>query len=132
MEDIGAEIAKYLSERGWQKERPVDIAKSICIEAAELLELFQWTNDELEEVKKNKEMVNEIQKELADVFIYAFVMSVLLEFNIKDIIKRKIAYIKKKYPAKLMKENPNRNFGSLYYQLKTERRYKLMRRNSTI
>lgn len=36
-------IREYLAERGWDQLRPSDLAKSISIEAAELLELFQWT-----------------------------------------------------------------------------------------
>lgn len=47
-------IREYLVERGWDQLRPGDLAKSISIEAAELLELFQWTNPSLEEVKADQ------------------------------------------------------------------------------
>ena len=60
-------VRKYLEERDWDKLRPADLAKSISIEAAELLELFQWTNQSLAEVKKDKEKLEKIKHELADV-----------------------------------------------------------------
>ncbi len=81
MKNLENKIYKYLKERGWDNLRPSDIAKSIMIEGAELLELFQWENLSLEEVKKNKGKMEEIKNELADVFIYAIEMSVFLEFD---------------------------------------------------
>ena len=44
MDDISKEIEEYLVERGWDTLDPADLAKSIMIEGAELLELFQWKN----------------------------------------------------------------------------------------
>lgn len=103
MKEIEKEIYKYLEERGWDNLRPSDMAKSIIIEGAELLELFQWENLSLQEIKQNKEKLKEIEKELADVFIYAFDMSVLLGFDTKKIIREKLARAAKKYPVKLMR-----------------------------
>ena len=112
MKDVEQAILTYLTERGWDKLRPSDISKSISIEAAELLELFQWTNQSLEEVKQNAEQLEKIKKELADVLIYALDMSVLLGFDTKQIILDKLAYVQKKFPADLMKQRAKEGSGS--------------------
>ena len=68
--------------------------------------------------------MEEIKKELADVFIYGLNMSVLLGLDTKKIIIEKINYINKKYPASLVKKDNTDNFGFLNnsYYLKIKRR----------
>jgi len=126
MKDLEKDIYKYLREREWHKLRPADLAKSIMIEGAELLELFQWENLSLEEVKQNPEKVEEIRKELADVLIYALEMSVLLKLDTTDIVNKKLDYIGKKYPAELMRKNAKKGSGSgedsEYWRIKKEHR----------
>ena len=126
MKNLEKKIYKHLKDRGWDDQVPVDVAKSIMIEGAELLELFQWENLSLEEVKKNKEQVEEIKGELADVFIYALEMSVLLGLDTEKIILKKLAHVQKKYPAKLMRANKDREPGteSAYWKIKKEYRKK--------
>jgi hypothetical protein len=51
MKNIESAIHKFLVERGWDKLRPSDLAKSISIEAAELLEIFQWVSMDIEKTK---------------------------------------------------------------------------------
>jgi NTP pyrophosphatase (non-canonical NTP hydrolase) len=95
------------------------------IEGAELLELFQWENLSLEEIKKDKEKLEEIKKELADVIIYAIEMSVLLDFDTRKIIHKKLTHVQKKYPAKLMrgtKKEPGTE--GVYWRIKKEYRKK--------
>jgi NTP pyrophosphatase (non-canonical NTP hydrolase) len=104
MQNLVAEIKRYLDERGWNRLKPGDIAKSITIEAAELLELFQWSNPDLKTVEQNSELMNDLKKEVADIMIYAMELGVLLNFDIEQAIREKLAYIKKKYPAELMKK----------------------------
>ena len=124
MKDLETRIYKHLKERGWDKLKPVDVAKSIMIEGAELLELFQWENLSLEEIKKDKNKLEEIKKELADVLIYAMEMSVLLNFNSEKIIRSKLAHVAKKYPAKIMRANKTKEPGkeSEYWRIKKEYR----------
>ena len=97
-------IKKHLEDRGWDKLRPADIAKSIMIEGAELLELFQWENAPLDEMRTRTDALTEIKKELADVLIYCIEMSVLLQFDTEKIIRDKLALAQLKYPAALMKK----------------------------
>lgn len=129
MKDLEKKIYKHLKERNWHRLRPADIAKSIMIEGAELLELFQWENLELEEMKKDKEKIEEIKKELADVMIYALEMSVLLGFDTEKIIRKKLAYAAKKYPAKLMRERKTEaGTESEYWKIKKAHREKIVKK----
>ena len=112
MQALEKRIIKHLKERGWDNLRPSDIAKSIMIEGAELLELFQWENHELKNVRKNREKVEAVKKELADVLIYAIEMAVLLDLDTADIINKKLDHVSEKYPAKLMRKNAKKGSGS--------------------
>lgn len=112
MKDIETEIYNHLVERGWDKLRPSDLAKSISIEAAELLEIFQWTSVDIKETKQNLEVMEKIKEELADVFIYAFEMATLLGIDSESIIKKKLEKVRKKYPAELMRKNAKDDSGS--------------------
>lgn len=98
------------------------------IEGAELLELFQWENRELEDIKTDFEKIEGIKKELADVLIYAIEMSVLLGLDTTDIINKKLDHAAKKYPAELMKKNAQKGSGSgadsEYWRIKKEYRAK--------
>jgi NTP pyrophosphatase (non-canonical NTP hydrolase) len=119
MQDLATEIKHYLDERGWNQLKPGDIAKSITIEAAELLELFQWSNPDLETVQQDAQLMSELKKEVADVMIYAMELGVLLNFNIEEAIREKLEHIKKKYPAEVMKQDDKASGShSAYLQIK--------------
>lgn len=96
------------------------------IEGAELLELFQWENLELDQVKKDCTKIKEIEKELADVLIYAFEMSVLLGLDTEHIMRKKLLRVAKKYPARIMLKNAIKGSGSgadaAYWRIKKEHR----------
>lgn len=112
MKNIESEIKKFLVEHGWDKLRPSDLAKSISIEAAELLEIFQWTSIGIEETKCDAQKMEDIKKELADVFIYATEMAVLLNLDVEKIVMAKLEQVKRKYPAEFMRENAKEGSGS--------------------
>lgn len=95
MEELMKEIKQFNEERDWgQFHSPENLAKSISIEAGELLECFQWNND------YDKE---EVCEELADVFTYCIQMAMKLDVNPKDIILKKLEKTKKKYPVEKAK-----------------------------
>ncbi len=110
MKDIEPKIKKYLESRGWNNALPGDIAKSISIEAAELLEHFQWRNPTSSEVKKDKVKLEDIKKELADILIYCIDLAIILGLDTKKIIMSKLAYNQKKFPAKKVKGNSKNYF----------------------
>lgn len=92
------EILKFRNERDWgQFHKPKDLALSLILEAAELLEHFQWKNDEevKEYLKTNK---SEVAEELADIFYWILLMANDLEINIKDSLLEKLDENRKKYP----------------------------------
>ena len=127
MKKYEKEIKKHLKERGWDNLRPADLAKSISIEAGELLELFQWTNQSLKDVKKDKVKVEIIKKELADVLNYCFDLSVLMDFDTEKILRDKLKKVKKKYPVHLFKnrkKNVDAGSEEIYWKIKKEHRMK--------
>ncbi|HET8574785.1 MAG TPA: MazG-like family protein, partial [Candidatus Paceibacterota bacterium] len=91
-------------------------------------EIFQWTSLSLKETKANEKVMAELKKELADVFIYALDMSVLLGMDTEEIILEKLASIKEKYPAEAMRKNAKAGSGSgeddEYWRIKNEYRKK--------
>lgn len=103
MKSIQTQITQHLKERGWDKLRPSDIAKSICIEAAELLEVFQWENDDAAATKTDTEKMAKIKEEAADVFIYLFDLAALLDLDTRAMILDKLSQVNQKYPAAAMK-----------------------------
>ncbi len=95
VEKVQREIEKFNKERDWdQFHSPENLAKSIAIEAGELLECFQWDNN------YNKENVCD---ELADVFNYCFQLASKLNVNPEEIILNKLEKTRKKYPVEKAK-----------------------------
>lgn len=93
MKRITKEIIKFRNERGWENsDNPENLAKSIIIEAAELLENYQWgaNHADLENVKE----------EIADVVIYSIAMAYDLGFDMEKIILEKLEKNAIKYPRK--------------------------------
>ena len=92
MKQATEEIIKFNKERDWdQFHTPANLAKSISIEANELLECFQWSDTDY-----NKEHVCE---ELADVVNYCIVMADKLDVDLEEIVLKKLEQNKKKYPV---------------------------------
>ena len=97
MDEIFEEIIKFQHERDWKKfHTSENLAKSISIEAAELLEHFQWGNDY---------DVTEVSEELADVLIYCMYMADSLDLDVKEIIFNKLEKNAIKYPVEKSKGN---------------------------
>lgn len=91
MEELMQEIKQFNKERDWdQFHSPANLAKSISIEAGELLECFQWNNN------YDKE---EVCEELADVFTYCLQMAMKLGVDPEEIILKKLDKTRKKYPV---------------------------------
>ncbi|QXE01535.1 nucleotide pyrophosphohydrolase [Terribacillus sp. DMT04] len=90
------EINKFRDERDWrQYHNPKDLAISISIEAAELLEDFQWINSG-EALMRNSENIRE---EIADVLIYSLMLCSDLGLDVKKIVEEKIVKNERKYPV---------------------------------
>ena len=93
---IQSKITSFRDARNWKQfHNPKDLAISISLEAAELLEIFQWSgNDTSASGKEDK-----IKEELADVMIYCGLLADNMGFDIGEIISEKIDANDRKYPV---------------------------------
>ena len=106
-------INKFRDDRNWRQfHKEKDLAISISLEANELLEIFQWKTSE-EAVANDLEHIKE---ELADVFIYGFMLADNLNLDIEKIISDKIKLNEKKYPVQESFSNKEK-----YTELKKEK-----------
>ena len=103
MKNVLEKIRKFRDDRDWmQFHDPKNMAISIMIEAAELLEHFQWKNKE--EVEKHlKENREEVVDEIADIAIYLFEMVDILGIDLNEAINYKLDKNAKKYPVEKSK-----------------------------
>ncbi|MEM7825815.1 MAG: nucleotide pyrophosphohydrolase [Candidatus Aenigmatarchaeota archaeon] len=103
IEELTKRIVEFREKRDWKKFHSFkDLAMSISVEAAELLEIFLWKRgNELENVVKKKE--KEIKEELADIFTGAFLLAHDLGYDVYKIVKDKIEKNEKKYPVEKFK-----------------------------
>ena len=88
-------VVRFREERDWGKHHtPKNLAMSIAIEAAELMELFQWD----EYTKRNQE---KIADELADILIYCFNFADTCDIDIATAFRAKLTKAGQKYPTEL-------------------------------
>lgn len=99
--ELIANIRDFLRDRDWEKfHNPKDLAESICVESAELLQLFQWMKPkESEQFKDKPAKMRQIKEELADVVIYCLSMASTLDIDLTIAILQKIEQNKEKYPV---------------------------------
>ena len=94
-------IIKFTVDRDWdQFHSPANLAKSISIEANELLECFQWDEENYD--------VNEVKEELADVIVYCVDMLNKLNLDADEIVNAKMEKNEQKYPVDKAKGRANK------------------------
>ena len=92
LEQVMQRIDKFNKDRDWDKfHSPANLSKSISIEANELLECFQWNDNEYD--------VEQVKEELADVMNYCLQLAQVLNVDVIDIINAKMDKTEKKYPV---------------------------------
>ena len=95
MKELETKIVKFAEDRDWlQFNTPENLAKSISIEAGELLECFQWTD------KYDKD---ELKYEIADVMNYCILLCHQIDVDPKQIVLDKMEISSKKYPIEKSK-----------------------------
>ena len=93
-------VAKFRDERDWARfHSSKDLALSVSIEAAELLECFQWSGDDLEAPERTAE----IEAEMADVLIYLAMLADHRGVDLDRAVREKLAAAARKYPATAVK-----------------------------
>ncbi len=97
LKEIQRKVIEFRNERGWKKDNtPANLAKSIVIEAAELLECFQWSDTSYN--------TQDVCDELADVLIYATFLAEELGVSFEDVMETKMVKNAKKYPLEETEE----------------------------
>ena len=96
------QVLKFRDDRNWRQfHNPKDLALSISLEAAELLEVFQWSGvDTVCESKKDK-----IKEELADVLNYCILMADVCGLDMDEIVQEKIKKNNEKYPVEKARDS---------------------------
>jgi dCTP diphosphatase len=94
------QVSSFRNERNWLKEdTPKNLAIAISVEAAELLEHFQWkTDQQVHEAVKDGVKRNQVSDELADILIYCLGFSDILGIDISKAIEGKLRKNAEKYP----------------------------------
>lgn len=89
-------VLKFRDDRDWKQfHNPKDLAISISLEAAELLEIFQWSAEDLDCSEKQ----DKIREELADVLTYCIYMADVCGLDLDEIIQEKMKRNHEKYPV---------------------------------
>jgi len=91
-EEMNRFIRNYMEERDWHNANARNLAVSIVLESGELLEHYQWSDKSVGDKQA-------LAEELADVFVYAFQFAQVLDIDITEAIKSKLAKSAQKYPA---------------------------------
>jgi NTP pyrophosphatase (non-canonical NTP hydrolase) len=94
-------IADFVAERDWsQFHSPKNVSMALAIEAAELMEHFQWlTTDASRELADDPKKLGEVAEELADVIGYSFALANELGIDVSTAIREKMVKNVQKYPA---------------------------------
>lgn len=95
-EETKKRIRKFTEDRDWdQFHSPANLAKSLVIEAAELLECFQWSDEDYD--------LQHVKEELADVIVYTQDLLDKLNLDVDEIVNMKMAQNEAKYPVEKAK-----------------------------
>jgi NTP pyrophosphatase (non-canonical NTP hydrolase) len=102
-------VSRFVQERRWQKFHDLkNLAESICIEASDLLEIFQWcTTKESKILTKDSENIRCLSNELADVMIYCLAFADALQIDVAGSVLSKLKKDERRYPvSKCMEKVP--------------------------
>ena len=99
--EINNSLEEFAAEREWSHyHTPLNLAVALNVEASELLEHFQWReNESSEEVMKNEHLMGGIKEEIADVLIYLTRLASILQIDLEDAVREKFILNEKKYPV---------------------------------
>ena len=99
LQDLKLKMADFVRERDWEQfHTPKNISMSIAIEAAELMEHFQWLTVEQSQQLDSKALAD-IGEELADIVIYSLSMANFLKLDLAETVLAKMEKNIRKYPA---------------------------------
>ena len=104
LENLKLKLREFSKDRDWEQfHNPKNLATALSVEASELLEIFQWSNDgglnEINDPKKREE----IEKEIADIFNYLIKLVDILDMDLEKVALDKIKENAEKYPIETSK-----------------------------
>lgn len=103
LQQLREKVADFVRERDWEQfHTPKNLSMSIAIEAAELMEHFQWLTVE-DSQKLPPEALADIGEELADIFIYSLSLANALRLDLAETVSKKMEKNIRKYPSEKVK-----------------------------
>lgn len=99
--DLREVVRQFVDERDWQQfHSPKNLSMALAIEAAELMEHFQWITPEASrELRGEKEALTAVAEELADIFCYTLAVANELDIDLSQALRDKMIKNRQKYPA---------------------------------
>lgn len=99
--ELKALVARFVAERNWQQfHAPKNLSMSLAIEAAELMEHFQWIGvEESRQLKNDPKSLAAVGEELADVLAYALALANEMGIDVTTVLQDKMRKNELKYPA---------------------------------
>jgi NTP pyrophosphatase (non-canonical NTP hydrolase) len=99
IQELKNQVSKFTKDRNWgHSHNPKNLSMSIAIEASELMEIFQWLNEEESRDIMNSSEAIHLKEELADVMIYCLSLANKLDIDVSAAIEEKIKKNGIKYP----------------------------------
>jgi dCTP diphosphatase len=99
IKDVAKQLRKFAAERDWEQfHTPKNVSMALSVEASELLEIFQWLTPE-ESQALSKAQMDRVKEEVGDVANYLIRLCDLLEVDLLECARDKIAINAQKYPA---------------------------------
>ena len=90
------QVIQFRDDRNWRQfHNPKDLAISLSLEAAELLEIFQWSGEDL----VCEEKIDKVREELADVLSYCILLADVYQLDLDEIVQAKVKRNAEKYPV---------------------------------
>ena len=103
IDSLNERIRKFVEERDWEQyHSPKNLAMAMIVEAAELVEIFQWMTEQ-ESYNLEPDQLRRVEEEIADVTVYLMRIADQLNINLYEAIDRKLDLNEKKYPADLVR-----------------------------
>lgn len=105
IQELKERIARFAREREWdQFHSPKNLSMALAVEAAELMELFQWkTEPETSDIRSDQQAIRRVREEIADVAVYLLNLCNRLDIDLAVAIVDKLAQNARKYPVSLVK-----------------------------
>jgi len=102
---LNQDILNFVSERDWDQFHSVkNLSMALSVESSELLEIFQWMKEEdSNKVKNNPEVMEKVQDEVADIFLYLMRILHKTEIDLESAVRNKMKKNALKYPASQVK-----------------------------